>query len=86
MDWDDGLLTLEMSIVHVPCILDFGGAYVDSIPDHCIRDEEWKAQKADEFGDNWERAKAIIGEFEARSDVTLVDVNTGNIKFPPDPR
>ena len=24
--WDDELLTFEMSIVHVPCVIDFGGA------------------------------------------------------------
>jgi hypothetical protein len=41
LDWDDELFILEMSIVHVPCVLDFGGAYLDRIPDHLVeRNEE----------------------------------------------
>jgi hypothetical protein len=36
LEWDDKLYILEMSIVHVPCVLDFGGAYLDKRLDHFI--------------------------------------------------
>ena len=41
LNFDKELLVLEMSIVHVPCILDFGGSYLDEAPEHVVRDEEW---------------------------------------------
>lgn len=83
MNWSDEHFILEMSIVHVPCILDFGGAYLDFPPQHFLnRDEEWETEKAIEFGTNWEEAKAIIREIEQRADIWLADINTGNIKFP----
>jgi hypothetical protein len=82
MDWNDELFILEMSIVHVPCVLDFGGAYLDKSPDHLIeRNEEWESEKAEEFGENWEEAKIIIREIEQRAGIWLADINTGNIKF-----
>jgi hypothetical protein len=82
MDWDDELFILEMSIVHVPCVLDFGGAYLDKSPDHLVeRNEEWESEKREEFGKNWEEAKIIIREIEQRADMWLADINTGNIKF-----
>ena len=79
--WDDELLTFEMSIVHVPCVIDFGGAYLDTPPDHMTRDAIWETQKSEEFGENWERAKSVIREIEHRVDIWLADINTGNIKF-----
>ena len=50
--WDDELLAFEMSIVHVPCVIDFGGAYLDTAPDHIIRDEIWETHKLEEFVEN----------------------------------
>jgi hypothetical protein len=82
LHWEDSLLTFEMSIVHVPCVIDFGGAYLDHAPDHMKRDEFWLESKQEEFGKNWEEAQAIIRELEYRADIWLSDVNTGNIKFP----
>ena len=80
--WSNELMVLEMSIVHVPCLLDFGGAYLDFLPEHALRDDEWHQEKAEEFGDNWEEAKLVITELEIRGEIFLSDVNTGNIKFP----
>jgi hypothetical protein len=79
--WDDNLLILEMSIVHVPCMLDFGGAYLDYLPEHLNRDDVWFKDKQIEFGDNWEEAMSVIREIEHRADLWLADINTGNIKF-----
>ncbi|MCB0333094.1 MAG: hypothetical protein KDD55_06315, partial [Bdellovibrionales bacterium] len=81
--WEDDLLAFEMSIVHVPCILDFGGAYVDIAPDHFNRNEEWFTEKREEFGKHWGDAEKVIREIEFKADIILVDVNPGNIKFPP---
>ena len=46
-----------------------------------VRDEIWREQKKEEFGNNWEEAQAVIREVEHRADIWLADVNTGNIKF-----
>ena len=46
-NWDNELLVFEMSIVHVPCMLDFGSAYLDEAPEHLVRDEFWLEQKAE---------------------------------------
>lgn len=82
LNWDDDLFALEMSIVHVPCVLDFGGAYLDNVPKHLpVRDEEWEKEKIEEFESNWEDAKSIIREIELKGDLWLADINTGNIKF-----
>ena len=81
VSWDDRLTLFEMSVVHVPCILDFGGAYLDNPPEHMDRDETWIASKSEEFGENWEKAQAVIREIEHRADIWLSDINTGNIKF-----
>ena len=82
MNWDDDLNIFEMSVVHVPCVIDFGGAYLDNPPQHMIRDEEWLREKAEEFADNWEEAQAVVRELEYRAGIYLSDVNSGNIKFP----
>ena len=82
MNWNDELYVLEMSIVHIPCILDFGGAYLDNAPAHLAnRDDDWNKEKEEEFGKNWEKAKEIIREIEQMAGVWLADINTGNIKF-----
>lgn len=81
LHWDDGLRVLEMSVVHVPCILDFGGTYLDIAPPHMCRDDQWQLEKAEEFGANWERAQSVIREIEHRAAIWLSDVNIGNIKL-----
>jgi hypothetical protein len=81
VSWDNNLFVFEMSVVHVPCVIDFGGAYLDTAPDHMSRDQIWLEQKAEEFGGNWEEAQAVIRELEYRAGIWLADVNTGNIKF-----
>lgn len=83
VSWDDELYALEMSVVHVPCVLDFGGAYVNVPPEHLCRDELWLEQKSEEFGENWDEAQAVIKELEFRAGIWLADINTGNIKFAP---
>jgi hypothetical protein len=62
-------------------MLDFGGAYLDYLPEHLNRDDVWFKDKQIEFGDNWEEAMSVIREIEHRADLWLADINTGNIKF-----
>ncbi len=80
-NFNDELFIIEMSIVHVPCILDFGGAYLDNPPEHANRSKEWFEEKEEEFGENWEKAKDVIRKIEHSADIYLADINTGNIKF-----
>lgn len=79
--WNDDLFVIEMSVVSIPCIIDFGGAYLDTMPDHMVRDDIWLEEKSEEFGDNWKNAQSVIRELEHRANIWLADVNTGNIKF-----
>ena len=80
-NFDDDLLIIEMSIVHTPCVLDFGGAYVDEYPEYAERDEDWMNEKKNLFGDNWDEAMSIIRELEFKASICLGDIHTGNIKF-----
>jgi len=79
---DSKLLALELSIVHVPCVLDFGSCHLDEAPEYLKRSEEWEEEKKEEFGERWEEAQAIIRELEFNADIWLADINTSNIKFP----
>jgi hypothetical protein len=59
---DDELLTIEMSIVQRPFLLDFGGAYEEedlpSFPENVW--EEWEEQKREEFGSHWPIVENIL--------------------------
>jgi hypothetical protein len=81
--WDDELQVIEMSIVQPPFLLDFAGAYPeDDAPDFPPEVwEEWRADKAEQFGERWPDADRIIDEFRRRVGLVLLDVNPGNIKF-----
>lgn len=83
LNYKEEFLCLELSIVHAPCILDFGGAYLDRIPEHVCRDEEWHERMQEEFGKNWHAALSVIKEFESKTGVFLADINAGNIRFEP---
>jgi hypothetical protein len=80
---DDELQVIEMSVVQPPFLLDFAGAYLgDEAPDFPPEVwEEWRADKAEQFGDHWPNAERVIDEFRRRVGLVLLDVNPGNIKF-----
>lgn len=59
-DWSDDLRVFEMSIVQPPYILDFGGAYLDQLPEHAAISDEWREEKIEQFGDRWEEVQAIL--------------------------
>jgi hypothetical protein len=83
-NWDDSRLILEMTIVAPPFIVDFGGAYLDNLPDHALSSINFSygdQDKREQFGDNWLEVQALIAEFATRYSIHIVDVNPGNIRF-----
>ncbi len=84
VDWDDQLLVIEMTIVRPPFLLDFASAYLDTPPDFPPEVmEEWRAEKAEQFGANWVRVEALLDEARARYGIYMLDVHPGNIAFDP---
>jgi len=60
---DDELLGFEMTVVERPYLLDFAGAYLDTVPQ--FPDEvwaEWEADKREKFGDRWPQVQRRFGE------------------------
>lgn len=81
IDFDDGLLAIEMSVVVRPFLLDFGGAYLDQPPDYSDEImEQWEQDKAEQFEKNWPKAKAVLAALR-RYGIYVADVNPGNIGF-----
>ena len=79
--FDDRLLAIEMSMVSRPFILDFAGAYLDYFPDfpeEAIAD--WRAEKAEQFGERWPEVQAILRELETYG-IYMEDVSPSNIGF-----
>ena len=78
---DDQMHIIEMSIVTRPFVLDFAGAYLDTLPD--FPDEiwnEWEAQKREQFENRWPMVQRILGALE-EFDIHMVDVSPSNIAF-----
>ena len=83
LNFDDELLVVEMTIVKPPFVLDFAGAYLDQRPDYPEEVlEEWRAEKAEQFGDGWPIVRLIMSTF-AGLGIYLADVKPGNIEFAP---
>jgi hypothetical protein len=81
---DDDLHVIEMSIVTRPFVLDFAGAYLDTLPD--FPEEkwlEWEAEKREQFDDRWPTVQKVMGVLE-EFDIHMVDVSPSNIAFAED--
>ncbi len=78
---DNELLTIEMTIVSRPFLLDFAGAYLDA-PPHFSEDiwSEWEAEKRDQFESRWPKVQAVLSALE-ELDIYMVDVSPSNIAF-----
>lgn len=83
---DDELLAIEMTIVQPPFLLDFASAYLDNeapeFPEEVM--EEWRARKADEFGQNWPHAAGILIALRLHG-IHMTDIHPGNITFGGEP-
>ena len=78
--FDDELMTIEIAIVQPPFVIDFAGAYLDEAPDFSPEVwAEWEAEKREQFGENWSKAKAAVAAFR-RFGVYLSDVSPSNIR------
>jgi hypothetical protein len=78
--FDDELKALEIAIVQPPFVIDFAGAYLDETPDFSPEVwADWEAEKQDQFGENWRKAKAVVGAFR-RYGIYLSDVSPNNIR------
>lgn len=81
--YDDELLTIEMTIVRPPFLLDFGKAYVDRQPPYwddpqlvANAHEEWESL----FDERWPDVAALLGAMELLG-IYYVDPRPGNIVF-----
>lgn len=78
---DDELWVIEMTIVKPPFVLDFAGAYLDTPPDYPEEVlDEWRAEKAEQFGDRWPEVQRVVRAFHQWG-IYLADVKPGNIEF-----
>ena len=78
---DDTLLTIEMSIVKRPFVLDFAGAYLDAPPS--FSDEiwaDWETEKREQFDARWPEVQAVLAALE-ELEIYMVDVSPSNIAF-----
>jgi hypothetical protein len=80
VDFDNHLRAIEIKIVQPPFVLDFAGAYLDEEPDFSPEIwAEWEADKREQFGDDWPRAKAIVAALKQYG-VFMSDVTPNNIR------
>jgi len=82
---DDTLLSIEMTIVRPPFIVDFVSAYTDeelerlNFTDDVINERETFWQER--FGQRWPKVIEICGEFHRLTGLTLLDLSHNNIRF-----
>jgi hypothetical protein len=70
--------------VSPPFIVDFGGAYLDELPEHATTAEvfeQWLQDKQEQFGKRWEEVRVALEDFTNLYKIYIVDVNPGNIRF-----
>ena len=80
--YDDTTLVLEMTVVSPPCLVDFGGAYLDTVPDHAstaAAGTHWDELK-EEFGSDWGAVNRVLAEL-TRYGIHLLDVNPRNVRL-----
>ncbi len=81
---DDELLIVEMGFVSPPCLLDFGKAYIDEIPDYYQSEsvmEQWNEEGLENFGDErWGIVRGLHASLK-RLGIYYMDTRPGNIMF-----
>lgn len=81
--WDDRLLVVEMSIVTVPYLIDFGKAYLDGEPEHSA--ETWAehyAHQRELWEDKFDEVQAVLRSLQHLG-IYYRDAKPGNLMFPP---
>lgn len=78
---DASLLAIEMTIVSPPFLLDFASAHLDAPPDFPEEIwDEWRAEKAEQFGERWETVDALLDALKILG-IYLLDPSPSNIQF-----
>ena len=81
LDSDEALPALKMTIVMLPWVLDFAGAYLDFAPE--FSDEiwaDWEHKNREQFGDDWPMAQVILSELRNLG-IHMHDPSPSNIRF-----
>jgi hypothetical protein len=71
-----------MTLVSPPYLLDFGGAYLDTLPDHAsTAAAEAKLEDIkEEFGHDWDEVDLALKEL-TRYGIYVLDVNPRNVRL-----
>ncbi len=78
---DDDCLTIEMTVVAPPYILDFADARLDEGPEYSEEVwVDWNRKLDDDFGDNADVVRRLLAVLESHG-VILLDVHPGNFRF-----
>jgi hypothetical protein len=82
VDFDDGLLAIEMEVVYPPFIVDFASARLDFDPEF-IEDEGNTLEDfvRSRFDEQTDQVMGIYHELIARAGIYLTDLHPQNIKF-----
>ncbi len=80
IDYDDGLLVIEMTIVTPPYVLDFASAFLRPCMDHYSQEDmdEWRKEKQEQFEDDWPKVRLLMAAFEGLG-VYLSDIHPRNV-------
>ena len=79
--WDDEAMTLEMTIVKPPFLLDFASGFLDFAPTFSEDVwEDWEVRNREQFGDDWPRAKSILADLREYG-IHMLDPSPNNICF-----
>lgn len=82
IDYDDGLLVLEMEVVTAPFILDFASVYFDSPADFSPEVmADWEEKNVDLFGDRFTEVRRALARLQTMG-IYYYDVSLGNIRLP----
>jgi len=79
--WDYDLLTIEMTMVAPPFILDFADAWLDEAPE--FSEEiwaDWNQKLAEDFEERADEVRRMLALLRSHG-VILADVHPGNIRF-----
>ncbi len=82
--YSDSLWVIEMTFVQPPYLLDFGKAYVDSLPDYLTDKRAMAHQQAvgkNDFGERWSRVMLILHLLQEKYGIYYADPRRGNINF-----
>jgi hypothetical protein len=82
-DYSNSLLVIEISIVSPPCILDFGKAYVDTVPEYSLEAlaEAEESERELFTEEEWKKVRLVRAAL-MRYRIHYFDARPSNIMFP----